>query len=93
MPSLLRLGCEAAPSRAAVEEMSKTVEEALATAEASGYRIDALFGQETAPDEGEEAGAEVESEAPGPEQPQTEEPEAQEPVIESPVEDDPVEPV
>ena len=93
MPSLLRLGCEAAPSRAAVEEMSKTVEEALATAEASGYRIDALLGQETAPDEGEEAGAEVESEAPGPEQPQTEEPEAQEPVIESPVEDDPVEPV
>jgi glycosidase len=43
MPSLLRLADQAAPSRAAVEEMSRTVEEALATAEAAGYRIDALL--------------------------------------------------
>jgi hypothetical protein len=44
MPSLLRLAGETAPSRAAVEQMSKTVEEALETAEAAGYRIDALLG-------------------------------------------------
>ncbi len=44
MPSLLRLAGESAPSRAAVEELSKTVAAALASAEAAGYRIDALFG-------------------------------------------------
>jgi glycosidase len=44
MPSLLRLAGDTAPSRAAAEEMSKTVEEALATAEAAGYRIDTLLG-------------------------------------------------
>jgi hypothetical protein len=45
MPSLLRIAGETAPSRTAVEETSRTVEEALATAEAAGYRIDALSGQ------------------------------------------------
>ena len=44
MPSLLRLAGEPAPSRADVEELSKTVEEALATAEAAKYRIDELLG-------------------------------------------------
>jgi hypothetical protein len=44
MPSLLRLAAEPTPSRAAVEELSKTVEEALATAEAANYRIDELLG-------------------------------------------------
>jgi len=44
MPALIRLGGEAAPSRAAVHTMSKNVEEALATAEAAGYRIDVLLG-------------------------------------------------
>jgi hypothetical protein len=44
MPSLLRLAGEKTPSRAAVAEMSRTVEEALETAEAAGYRIDALLG-------------------------------------------------
>jgi glycosidase len=44
MPALLRLAGETAPSRAAVEQMSKTVEEALEKAEAAGYRIDALLG-------------------------------------------------
>ena len=43
MPSLLRLAGEPAPSRAAVEELSKTVDEALVTAEVAGYRIDAFF--------------------------------------------------
>ena len=50
MPSLLRLAGESAPSRAAVEDLSKTVEEALATAEATGYRIDTLLGSMSAPD-------------------------------------------
>jgi glycosidase len=47
MPSLLRLAGETAPSqvaanRAAVRTMSKAVEEALAAAEAAGYRVDLL---------------------------------------------------
>ena len=44
MPSLLRLAGEATPSRDAIAELSQTVNEALATAEASGYRIDTLLG-------------------------------------------------
>ncbi|MGC1461928.1 MAG: alpha-amylase family glycosyl hydrolase [Terracidiphilus sp.] len=44
MPSLLRLAGEASPSRTAVEELSKTVAEALSTAEAANYRIDELLG-------------------------------------------------
>jgi glycosidase len=47
MPSLLRCAAEPVPSRAAVEELSKTVEEALASAEAAGYRVDALLGGAT----------------------------------------------
>jgi glycosidase len=50
MPALLRLAGEAAPSRKAVERMSRTVAEALATAEAAGYRIDALLGTVSATD-------------------------------------------
>ena len=57
MPSLLRLASETVPGRAAdnravVERMSRTIEEALATAEAAGYRVDLLM----APDEVEAAG-------------------------------------
>jgi hypothetical protein len=44
MPSLLRLAGEPAPSQAAAGQMRNTVEEALATAAAAGYRIDALLG-------------------------------------------------
>jgi hypothetical protein len=44
MPSLLRLAGESAPSRSAVEELSKTVVAALESAEAAGYRIDVLLG-------------------------------------------------
>ena len=44
MPSLLRLANEPVPDRAAIEVMGRTVEEALASAEAAGYRIDALLG-------------------------------------------------
>ncbi|MGA3346587.1 MAG: alpha-amylase family glycosyl hydrolase [Terracidiphilus sp.] len=51
MPSLLRLASETAPgraarNRAAVEAMSGSIEEALATAEAAGYRVDLLMAAE-----------------------------------------------
>jgi hypothetical protein len=74
MPSLLRLAGEAAPSRTAAAEMSKTVQDALATAEAAGYRVDLLLGtdaEETPVSDAEPDAAE----------PQTEE---AEPEIESP---------
>jgi outer membrane biosynthesis protein TonB len=89
MPSLLRMAGEAVPSRAAVVELSKTVEEALATAKAAGYRIDALLGQEPAPDASEEPAAEVESQVLEEEQPPTDEADTQEPVIEWPIEAEP----
>jgi len=44
MPALLRLAAEPAPSRAAVEKLSKTVATALHAAEAAGYCIDVLLG-------------------------------------------------
>jgi glycosidase len=44
MPSLLRLAGEPAPWRAAAETMSRTIEDALETAEAAGYRVDLLLG-------------------------------------------------
>jgi glycosidase len=44
MPSLLRLAGEATLSRIALEQLRETVVEALATAEAAGYRIDLLLG-------------------------------------------------
>ena len=53
MPSLLRLADEPAPSRAKVEQLSKTVEEALATAKAANYRIDELLGSAAAPESDE----------------------------------------
>jgi glycosidase len=53
MPSLLRIAGETAPSRAAVEELSRTVAAALASAETAGYRIDALFSPIATPDSGE----------------------------------------
>ncbi len=43
MPALLRLAGEAVPSRAAAEQMSRTVVDALATADAASYRVDALL--------------------------------------------------
>ncbi|MGA3134586.1 MAG: alpha-amylase family glycosyl hydrolase [Terracidiphilus sp.] len=94
MPSLLRMGCEVAPSRAAVEEMSKTVEEALVTAEAAGYRIDALLGTSTDHDAGEAAEPEAEFDSLEPEQLETEALKPQESEIESPAVSaaDPVEP-
>jgi glycosidase len=43
MPSLLSLAGETNPSRAAIAELSRTVTEALETAEAAGYRMDELL--------------------------------------------------
>jgi hypothetical protein len=53
MPSLLRLAGEPVPPAKAVRQMSKTVEEALATAEAANYRIDILLGAPKEPKVGE----------------------------------------
>ena len=46
MPSLLRLAGEPIQDRAAAEQISRSVQEALATAEASKFRLDVLFGKE-----------------------------------------------
>ncbi len=62
MPALLRLAGEPAPSRAAVEELSKTVAHALASAETAGYRIDTLLGPLAAA-EGNETGESPASES------------------------------
>jgi glycosidase len=45
LPALLRLAEQATPDRAAVRELSKTVETALTSAKAAGYRIDSLLSQ------------------------------------------------
>jgi glycosidase len=63
MPSLLRLTGETSPSRVAVEEMSRTVEEALATAEAAGYRVDLLLAPSAAEAVAEEPNSEIDSDA------------------------------
>jgi hypothetical protein len=65
MPSLLRLAGESAPSRiasnrAAVQAMSQSIEEALATADAAGYRVDLLLAPATAETAGEEPASEIE---------------------------------
>jgi glycosidase len=60
MPSLLHLAGESAPSRAAVETMSRTIKDALATAEAAGYRVDLLLGPTANEGAGEETAREVE---------------------------------
>jgi len=44
LPVLLHLAGETAPSRAAVEELSKTVATALHAAETAGYRVETLLG-------------------------------------------------
>jgi glycosidase len=47
MPSLLSLAAVPTPSRDAIAELSKTVSEALETAEDAGYRMDDLLGSES----------------------------------------------
>ena len=86
MPSLLRLAGEASPSRIDVEQMSRTIEEALASAESAGYRVDLLLGPALAEEEGEEiASDETERAAVEEEAAETEEGKTAEPEIESPV--------
>jgi hypothetical protein len=68
MPSLLRLAGETAPSRmaanrAAIQTMCRTIEEALAAAEAAGYRVDVLLRSSS----GDEAIANEEPEPADPE--------------------------
>ena len=63
MPSLLRLAGETAPNKTAVEEMSRIVEEALATAEAAGYRVDALLDTSAEPNVDEADESEAKSQA------------------------------
>jgi hypothetical protein len=43
LPSLIQEAGQTIPSRTVIEKMSRTIEEALATAEAAGYRIDTLL--------------------------------------------------
>jgi hypothetical protein len=81
MPSLLRLAGEAAPSHAAVVEMSKTVHEALQTAEAASYRIDTLLGS-SAPSTVETS--DVEEPSAEPETTEQEEPEVLQPDVVAP---------
>jgi hypothetical protein len=59
MPALLHLAGEPAPSHAAIDEISHAVSSALTTAEAAGYRVDALLN--TAPDASPEVSAEPET--------------------------------
>ncbi len=44
MPSLLSLAADAVPSRESIAVLSRTLDEALETAEAAGYRMDLLLG-------------------------------------------------
>ncbi len=60
MPSLLRLAGEAAPSRATAKKLNRNIEDAMATAEAAGYRVDLLLGPTANEGTGGEAAREVE---------------------------------
>jgi len=44
MPTLLKIAGEPVPSRRQIAALGKSIDEALATVEAAGYRIDKLFG-------------------------------------------------
>jgi glycosidase len=66
MPSLLRLAGESAPGRVAsnraeVRAMTKSLEEALATAEAAGYRVDLLLAPAAIEAAAEEPAADAET--------------------------------
>jgi len=69
MPALLRLAGEPVPSRAAVEELSKNVANALHSAEAAEYRINTLLGPLAASETGE---SDETAEPPAPESEPTE---------------------
>jgi glycosidase len=62
MPSLLRIAGEPKLKRSAIEEMGRTVDDALEAAEAAGYRIDKLIGPSNA-GENESAGTKIDPQA------------------------------
>ena len=62
LPHMLRLAGQATPSRDEIEQLTRTVDEALATAEAAGYRMDVLLGS-TESEPGPESTEESDSEA------------------------------
>jgi hypothetical protein len=85
MPSLLRLAGEASPTRTDVEQMCRTIEEVLSSAESAGYRVDLLLGSVLAEEEVEEpAPDEAESSVDEEEVEETEKEKPAEPEIESP---------
>jgi hypothetical protein len=65
MPSLLRIAGEAVVDKAALAEMGKKIAEALETAEAAGYRIDALLGSSETEKEAEAEEVETAAEQEG----------------------------
>jgi glycosidase len=67
MPALLRIAESPTPSRAAVEALSREVEDALAEAEAAGYRVDVLSGVSESEDADPEPKAEGDIEPADPE--------------------------
>jgi hypothetical protein len=68
MPSLLKLAGAPVLDRSAIKEMGKIVDEALASAEAAGYRIDALLSPPAQPEEAEAAEPELETQSVEPEE-------------------------
>jgi hypothetical protein len=64
--------------------MSKTVSEALATAESAGYRIDILLGEAKPQFTCDASEPEVESQQTGPDEVEPHEPEIEKPEIENP---------
>ena len=68
MPSLLRLAGAPVLDRSAIKGMGKIVDEALASAEAAGYRIDALLSPHAQPEEAEAAEPELETQSVEPEE-------------------------
>ena len=63
MPSLLKIAAQPSPDRAAVSALSRTVEDALATAESAGYRVDKLLRSgKVQPEEEVEVKVEVKAE-------------------------------
>jgi glycosidase len=67
MPALLRIAESSTPSRAAVEALSREVGDALAEAEAAGYRVDVLSGASEPEDADPEPKAEGDIEPAAPE--------------------------
>ena len=84
MPSLLRLAGDTVLNRAAIAQMNEIVSEALATAEAADYRIDALLGGPSGSDGGQPTEPEAERQSLEPEQPEADGRETDQAAVESP---------